>query len=98
MTWYKKAAALGETPAMFKLGEAPELGIACIGIDRPTTHAAVHAGMILWKGLLGQPRNPRDGLTWLKRAAEQADENNQHALHELVRTAPPPRSGQEPVF
>jgi TPR repeat protein len=59
MTWYKKAAALGETPAMFKLG------------------------MILWKGLLGQQRNPRDGLIWLKRAADQADENNQHALHEL---------------
>lgn len=59
MTWYKKAAALGETPAMFKLG------------------------MILWKGLLGQARNPRDGLIWLKRAADQADENNQHALHEL---------------
>lgn len=61
MTWYKKAAALGETPAMFKLG------------------------MIMWKGLLGQTRNPRDGLIWLKRAADQADEANQHALHELVR-------------
>jgi TPR repeat protein len=59
MTWYKKAASLGETPAMFKLG------------------------MILWKGLLGQPRNPREGLTWLKRAADKADESNQHALHEL---------------
>ncbi|KAI5804882.1 hypothetical protein EDC01DRAFT_610211 [Geopyxis carbonaria] len=59
MTWYKKAASLGETPAMFKLG------------------------MIQWKGLLGQPRNPRDGIIWLKRAADQADENNQHALHEL---------------
>jgi TPR repeat protein len=61
MTWYKKAAALGETPAMFKLG------------------------MIMWKGLLGQARNLRDGLIWLKRAADQADESNQHALHELVR-------------
>jgi len=42
--------------------------------------------MILWKGLLGQPRNPRDGLIWLKRAGDQADENNQHALHELVES------------
>jgi TPR repeat protein len=42
--------------------------------------------MILWKGLLGQPQNPRDGLIWLKRAADKADENNQHALHELVST------------
>jgi len=61
MTWYQKAATLGKTPAMFKLG------------------------MIMWKGLLGQPRSPRDGLLWLKRAADQADETNQHALHELVR-------------
>lgn len=42
-------------------------------------------GMIMWKGLLGQPRNYRDGLIWLKRASDQADESNQHALHELVR-------------
>jgi TPR repeat protein len=40
--------------------------------------------MILLKGLLGQQRNPRDAVNWLKRAATQADENNQHALHELA--------------
>lgn len=40
--------------------------------------------MIQLKGLLGQPRDSRDGIIWLKRAAAQADENNPHALHELV--------------
>ena len=40
-------------------------------------------GMILLKGLLGQPKNPREAVSWLKRAADRADEENPHALHEL---------------
>ncbi|GAA5868392.1 hypothetical protein JCM8547_002177 [Rhodosporidiobolus lusitaniae] len=40
-------------------------------------------GMILLHGLLGQQRNPKEALAWLKRAASQADEDNPHALHEL---------------
>lgn len=40
-------------------------------------------GMILLSGLLGQPRNTREAVVWLKRAAGQADEENPHALHEL---------------
>lgn len=59
MQWYKRAATLGDTPAMYKVG------------------------MILLKGLLGQPRNPREAISWLKRAAEAADAENPHALHEL---------------
>lgn len=59
MQWYRRAASMGDTPAMYKLG------------------------IILLKGLLGQPRNLRDALSWLKRAAERADEENPHALHEL---------------
>ncbi|KAK4125317.1 HCP-like protein [Parathielavia appendiculata] len=58
--WYKRAATLGDTPAMYKVG------------------------MILLKGLLGQPRNPREAISWLKRAAERADSENPHALHELA--------------
>ncbi|KEY68660.1 hypothetical protein S7711_00538 [Stachybotrys chartarum IBT 7711] len=58
--WYKRAATLGDPPAMYKLG------------------------MILLKGLLGQPRNPREAVGWLKRAAERADSENPHALHELA--------------
>lgn len=58
--WYRRAASLGDTPAMYKMG------------------------MILLKGLLGQNKNPREGISWLKRAAEKADPENPHALHELA--------------
>ncbi|KAF8449965.1 hypothetical protein BGX38DRAFT_521280 [Terfezia claveryi] len=57
--WYKKAASLGDTGAMYKLG------------------------IILLKGLLGQQKSTRDALSWLKRAADHADAENPHALHEL---------------
>jgi len=40
-------------------------------------------GMILLNGLLGQQKNPREAVMWLKKAAVQADEENPHALHEL---------------
>ncbi|KAJ3503509.1 hypothetical protein NMY22_g18226 [Coprinellus aureogranulatus] len=58
--FYRKAASLGDTAAMYKLG------------------------MILLQGLLDEQRNPREAIGWLKRAAEQADEENPHALHELA--------------
>ena len=58
--WYKRAATLGDTPAMYKMG------------------------MIQLKGLLAQAKNPKDALIWLKRAADRADAENPHALHELV--------------
>lgn len=58
--FYRKAASLGDTPAMYKLG------------------------MILLGGLLGEQKNPREAINWLKRAAEQADIENPHALHELA--------------
>ena len=60
MQWYGRAATLGDTPAMYKMG------------------------IISLKGLLGQPKNPKEAVVWLKRAAERADEENPHALHELV--------------
>ncbi|KDR81409.1 hypothetical protein GALMADRAFT_35610, partial [Galerina marginata CBS 339.88] len=58
--FYRKAASLGDTPGMFKLG------------------------MVLLNGSLGEQSNPREAISWLKRAAEQADEENPHALHELA--------------
>ncbi|OJJ38255.1 hypothetical protein ASPWEDRAFT_148382 [Aspergillus wentii DTO 134E9] len=48
------------------------------------TPAMYKVGMILLKGLLGQTKNPREGISWLKRAAERADFENPHALHELA--------------
>lgn len=59
LAFYRKAATLGDTAAMYKLG------------------------MSLMSGSLGGPKSPKDALTWLRRAAEQADEENPHALHEL---------------
>lgn len=64
MQWYKRAATLGDTPAMYKMG------------------------IISLKGLLGQPRNPKEALEWLKKAADRADRQNPHALHELVSLFP----------
>ncbi|KAI0048252.1 HCP-like protein [Auriscalpium vulgare] len=58
--FYRKAASLGDTAAMYKLG------------------------MILLQGTLGEAKNPREAVGWLRRAAEQADEENPHALHELA--------------
>ncbi|RDA91421.1 hypothetical protein CP533_6267 [Ophiocordyceps camponoti-saundersi (nom. inval.)] len=59
MQWYRRAATLGDPPAMYKVG------------------------MIQLKGLLGQAKNPREAVGWLRRAAERANEENPHALHEL---------------
>ncbi|EED19210.1 chitin synthase activator (Chs3), putative [Talaromyces stipitatus ATCC 10500] len=47
------------------------------------TPAMYKMGIILLKGLLGQQKNPREAITWLKRAADGADVENPHALHEL---------------
>lgn len=47
------------------------------------TSAMYKLGMVLLAGGLGQPQNPREAVAWLRRAAEQADEDNPHALHEL---------------
>ena len=58
--FYRKAASLGDTAAMYKLG------------------------MILLQGNLGEARNGREAVGWLRRAAEQADVENPHALHELA--------------
>lgn len=57
--WYKRASALGDVPAMYKMG------------------------IILQKGLLGQEKSLGEAVGYLKRAAERADEENPHALHEL---------------
>ena len=57
--WYKRAAQLGDVPAMYKLG------------------------VILLRGLLGQQQNVAESLSWLKKAAYLADDENPHALHEL---------------
>ncbi|KAL8998963.1 MAG: hypothetical protein Q9169_002069 [Polycauliona sp. 2 TL-2023] len=68
MQWYQRAATLGDTPAMYKMG------------------------VIQLKGLLGQPKSASAALSWLQRAAKQADKENPHALHELALLYESPNS------
>ncbi|KAG2149256.1 HCP-like protein [Suillus clintonianus] len=56
------------------------------------TAAMYKLGMILLLGSLGEQKNPREAINWLKRAAEQADEENPHALHELAMLHEMPNS------
>ena len=58
--WYRRAAALGDSSGMFKVG------------------------IIFLKGLLGQPKNVGEGVSWLKRVAERGDCDNPQALYELA--------------
>ena len=58
--FYKKAAYLGDTAAMFKIG------------------------MILIEGSLSQPRNPREGINYLRKASSQQDQTAPFALFELA--------------
>ncbi|KAF3046056.1 hypothetical protein E8E12_010722 [Didymella heteroderae] len=72
--WYRRAAALGDTPALYKMG------------------------MILLKGLLGQQRNQGEAINMLQRAANQADRDNPHALHELALIYEQPANGNERII
>ncbi|KAJ8113699.1 hypothetical protein OPT61_g4226 [Boeremia exigua] len=72
--WYRRAAALGDTPALYKMG------------------------MILLKGLLGQQKNQGEAINMLQRAANQADRDNPHALHELALIYEQPATGNERVI
>ncbi|KAL1406098.1 hypothetical protein Q8F55_007781 [Vanrija albida] len=72
--FYRKAAALGDTAAMYKLA------------------------LILLNGIMNHPRNPREALVWLRRAAAQADEDNPHALHELALLHERPNNGTNGVI
>ncbi|KAI9852810.1 MAG: hypothetical protein M1838_005031 [Thelocarpon superellum] len=96
---YQAAAKAGHGQAAYRTAVCCELGLEDGGGTKKDPLKAMHwykrsasmgdtpamykMGMILLKGLLGQPANPREAITWLKRAAERADEDNPHALHEL---------------
>jgi TPR repeat protein len=96
---YQSAAKLNHAPSAYRVAVCCEMGQEDGGGTRRDplkavqwykraammgdTPAMYKMGMILLKGLLGQPRNPREALSWLKRAADQADAENPHALHEL---------------
>ncbi|KAI1077507.1 hypothetical protein F5B20DRAFT_263801 [Whalleya microplaca] len=98
-TLYQSAAKLGNAAAAYRTAVCCEIGNDDGGGTRKDplkaiqwykraatlgdTPAMYKVGMILLKGLLGQPKNPREAVGWLKRAAERADAENPHALHEL---------------
>ena len=41
-------------------------------------------GMISLRGLLEQPKNPKEAIDWLNKACDHADTANPHALHEMA--------------
>ncbi|CAM1502015.1 Fc.00g039990.m01.CDS01 [Cosmosporella sp. VM-42] len=98
-TLYQSAAKIGHPAAAYRTAVCCEIGHEDGGGTRKDPLKAIQwykrsatlgyppamykVGMILLKGLLGQPKNPREAVGWLKRAAERADAENPHALHEL---------------
>jgi TPR repeat protein len=96
---YTSAAKAGHAQAAYRVAVCSEMGSEEGGGTRRDPIKAMHwykraasmgdtpamykFGIILLKGLLGQPKNPREAISWLKRAAAQADRDNPHALHEL---------------
>lgn len=98
-TLYQSAAKIGHPAAAYRTAVCCEIGHEEGGGTRRDPTKAIQwykraatlgyppamykVGMILLKGLLGQPKNPREAVGWLKRAAERADAENPHALHEL---------------
>jgi uncharacterized protein len=92
---YLQAAKQNHAPASYRVAVCNEIGAGtrrdmsrAFAFYRKSaslgdTPAMYKLGMILLSGSLGQPKTPREAIGWLKRAAEQADEENPHALHEL---------------
>ena len=96
---YQSAAKLNHAPSAYRVAVCCEIGQSEGGGTRQDPLKAIQwykqaatlgdvpamykMGMILTKGLMGQAKNPREALTWLKRAADRADKDNPHALHEL---------------
>ncbi|KAF9887959.1 hypothetical protein FE257_009481 [Aspergillus nanangensis] len=97
---YHSAAKAGHAQSAYRVAVCCEIGAEEGGGTKRDPFKAVHwykrsaslgdppamykMGMIMLKGLLGQEKNPREGISWLKRAAERADVENPHAVHELA--------------
>ncbi|KAF2810016.1 HCP-like protein [Mytilinidion resinicola] len=98
-TLYQSAAKAGHAASAYRTAVCCEMGNEDGGGTRKDplkavqwykraaalgdTAAMYKVGMILLKGLLGQQKNLGEAINMLKRAAERADEDNPHALHEL---------------
>ncbi|KAG9781765.1 HCP-like protein, partial [Aureobasidium melanogenum] len=98
---YQNAAKAGHGAAAYRTAMCCEMGAEEGGGTKRDYHKAVQwyqrasqlqdvaamykMGMILLRGLLGQQRNVGQAVVYLKRAADNADANNPHAIHELAR-------------
>ncbi|KAI4725234.1 HCP-like protein [Aureobasidium sp. EXF-10728] len=98
---YQGAAKAGHGAAAYRTAMCCEMGAEEGGGTKRDYHKAVQwyqrasqlqdvaamykMGMILLRGLLGQQRNVGQSVAYLKRAADNADANNPHAIHELAR-------------
>lgn len=107
---YQQAAKLGHPASAYRTAVCCEMGADEGGGTRKDPLKAVQwyrraaslgepagmykLGMVLLKGLLGTQRNVGEGVNWLQRAADKADKENPHALHELalLYASPPPDS------
>jgi TPR repeat protein len=106
---YQSAAKLGHSQSAYRVAVCCEMGEDEGGGTRRDPLKAVQwykraatlgdapgmykLGIIQLKGLLGQARNTREAVTWLKRAAERATPENPHALHELGLLYESPQTG-----
>ncbi|KAK9235207.1 hypothetical protein V1525DRAFT_410706 [Lipomyces kononenkoae] len=94
---YKKASRLGHARASYRTAVCYELGSgtrkdedkawACYkqAAQQGDTGSMYKIGMVLLRGGLGQAQSTSESLIWLKRAVDQADAENPHALYELAR-------------
>lgn len=95
---YLKAAKLQVAEAAYRSAVCYEIGAGTKGGKRDVqtalawyrraaqlgdVSAMYKLGMINLNGLLGQPRSFAEAVTWLERAAEKADSETPHAVHEL---------------
>lgn len=110
---YQQAAKLNHPAAAYRTAVCCEMGSELGGGTHKEPQKAVQwyrraaalgdvpamykLGMICLKGLLGANQSVGEALTWLQRAAERADAENPHALHELAQlyeTAPAGGNGK----
>ncbi|KAF8964077.1 hypothetical protein BDZ97DRAFT_1904627 [Flammula alnicola] len=81
---YLQAAKQNHAAASYRVAVCNEIGA---GTKKEPGRAAAFyrkAASLATRLECSNWRNPRDAISWLKRAAEQADEDNPHALHELA--------------
>ncbi|CAJ0848427.1 9900_t:CDS:2 [Entrophospora sp. SA101] len=92
---FVQASKHGHPEAAYRAGVCYEYGWGCrkdsgkalqfLRKSATASHpgAMYRLGIAELKGELGLSKNPRDGVKWLKRSVESANEEFPHALHEL---------------